>query len=110
VEIPEIVVRPDQMTDLEKARQNLKFLDDYKPIKYNKMKPETDPTTAIMTEHNRLVRTEAGSISLLPVLDVSTKLIDKAVKKRKKRKLYRSYYSSRKQKETPVKKEKNKKD
>lgn len=110
VKIPEILVRPNQKTDLERARQNLKFLDDYKPLKYNKMKPETDPTTAIITEHNRLMRTEAGSISLLPILDVPATLIEKAIKKRKKRKLYRSYYSTRKRKEVPAKTEKNKKD
>ncbi|WP_297096836.1 hypothetical protein [uncultured Draconibacterium sp.] len=103
VQIPEIVVSPEHKTDLKRAQENLDFLDSYKPLKYNKMKPESDPTTTIMTEHNRLMRTEAGSISFLPILGVPLKAIDKAVQKRKKRKMYRTdYYSTRKVVKPPI--------
>lgn len=103
VQIPEVIVSPDQKTDLKRAQQNLQFLDEYKPLKYNKMKPESDPTTTIMTEHNRLMRTEASSISLLPILGLPIQLIDKAVQKKKRRKLYHTdYYSTRKVKKPPI--------
>ncbi|QIA07267.1 peptidase associated/transthyretin-like domain-containing protein [Draconibacterium halophilum] len=102
VKIPEVVVSPGQMTDQKRAQKNLDFLDDYKPRKYNKMEPESDPTTTIMTEHNRLMRTKASSVSFLPILGVPLKLIDKAVQKRKRRKLYETdYYSTRKVKKPP---------
>ena len=102
-QIPEVVVSPEQKSDLKRAKQNLEFLDDYKPLKYNKMQPESDPTTTIMTEHNRLMRTEAGSVSLLPILGVPINAIDKAVQKRKRRKMYRTdYYSTRKVKKPPI--------
>nr|WP_321354985.1 hypothetical protein [uncultured Draconibacterium sp.] len=105
VQIPEVVVSPEQKTDLKRAQENLDFLNDYKPLKYNKMKPESDPTTTIMTEHNRLMRTEAASVSLLPILGVPLKAIDKAVQKRKRRKMYRTdYYSTRKVKKPPIEK------
>lgn len=103
VQIPEVVVSPEQKTDLKRAQQNLEFLNTYKPLKYNKMKPESDPTTTIMTEHNRLMRTEAGSISFLPILGVPLKLIDKALQKRKRRNMHETdYYSTRKVKKPPV--------
>ncbi|WP_321342751.1 hypothetical protein [uncultured Draconibacterium sp.] len=102
-QIPEVVVSPEQKSDLKRAKQNLEFLDDYKPLKYNKIQPESDPTTTIMTEHNRLMRTEAGSVSLLPILGVPINAIDKAVQKRKRRKMYRTdYYSTRKVKKPPI--------
>lgn len=100
IEIPEITVSPNQTNDLENAKQNLLFLNDYQVPKYNKMKPEIDPLQTIMTEHNRLMRTEAGSISFLPILEAPLKLLDKSVQKRKRRKLYSTdYSSSRKQKD-----------
>ncbi|WP_319479049.1 hypothetical protein [uncultured Draconibacterium sp.] len=106
VQIPEVVVSPEKKTDLNRAQNNLEFLDDYKPLKYNKMKPESDPTTTIMTEHNRLMRNEAASVSLLPILGIPLKAIDKAVQKRKRRKMYRTdYYSTRKVKKPPVQEE-----
>ncbi|WP_372650617.1 hypothetical protein [Draconibacterium sp.] len=103
VQIPEVVVSPEQKTDSERAQENLNFLGDYKPLKYNKMKPESDPTTTIMTEHNRLMRTEASSISFLPILGVPLQAIDKAVQKHKRRKMYQTdYYSTRKVVKPPI--------
>lgn len=103
VQIPEVVVSPERKTDSEHAQENLNFLGDYKPLKYNKMKPESDPTTTIMTEHNRLMRTEASSISFLPILGVPLQAIDKAVQKRKRRKMYQTdYYSTRKVVKPPI--------
>jgi hypothetical protein len=100
VKIPEVIVSPHQKTELERAKKNLSFLNDYKAIKYNKMEPDSDPLQATMTEHNRLMRTEAGSISLLPILGVPLKAIDKTAKKRKRRKYARDYSFTKDQKET----------
>ena len=106
VQIPEVLVSPKQKTKLERAQKNLDFLKDYQPLKYNKMKPESDPTTTMMTEHNRLMRTEAASISLLPILGVPLKAIEKAVQKRKRRKMYHTdYYSTRKVVKPPIQEE-----
>ena len=97
--IPEIFVSPKNMTDQERAQQNMKFLNDYRPPKYNKLNPEVDITTQTITAHNRLMRTEAGSVSLLPILGLPVKLIDKFFEKRKRRKMYKTgYYSTRKTK------------
>ncbi len=103
VQIPEVIVSPDKTTDAKRAQENLQFLDEYKPLKYNKMQPESDPTTTIMTEHNRLMRTEAGSVSFLPILGLPIQLIDNAVQKRKRRKLHQTdFYSTRKVKTPPA--------
>ncbi|WP_163323074.1 hypothetical protein [Draconibacterium mangrovi] len=103
VQIPEVIVSPEQKTDSERAQENLNFLGDYKPLKYNKMKPESDPTTTIMTQHNRLMRTEAASVSLLPILGIPLNAIDNAVQKRKRRKMYQTdYYSTRKVVKPPI--------
>ncbi|WP_321371516.1 hypothetical protein [uncultured Draconibacterium sp.] len=103
VQIPEVIVSPDKTTDIKRAQENLQFLDEYKPLKYNKIKPESDPTTTIMTEHNRLMRTEAGSVSFLPILGLPIQLIDNAVQKRKRRKKHQTdYYSTQKVKMPPI--------
>ncbi len=100
VQIKEVTVRSNQISDYDRALNNLSFIKNYKPIKYNKINPEIDPLQSLMTEHNRLMRSEAGSINLLPILGIAVNLVDKTVKKRKRRKLYSTdYFSTRKQKE-----------
>lgn len=99
VQIPQINISPKQLSDMERAQKNLTFLNNYKPLKYNKMKPEVDPLETSMTEHNRLMRSEAGSISFLPLLGFAFKQVDKAVQKRRRRKLHQTdYFSTKKQK------------
>lgn len=100
VQIPEINVSPNQISDMDKAKKNLSFLKNHTPIKYNKMKPESNPLETTITEHNRLMRAESGSISFLPILGFVTNKADKVVQKRKRRKLHQTdYFSTRKQKE-----------
>ncbi|MDX8340871.1 hypothetical protein SLH46_16860 [Draconibacterium sp. IB214405] len=100
VQIPEVVVSSEQKSDLKRAEQNLQFLDEYKPILYKRMEPEIDATTTIMTENNRLMRTEASSVSILRIpLDFG----GKNAQKRKKNKRYKTdYYSTRKVKKPPI--------
>ncbi|KJF45007.1 hypothetical protein [Draconibacterium sediminis] len=65
VDIPEIVVSPQQVSELDKAEQNLAFMQEYNPpIKFRMAEEESDPVSVIMTENNRLMRSEASSISL----------------------------------------------
>ncbi|MCY1718813.1 hypothetical protein OU798_00570 [Prolixibacteraceae bacterium Z1-6] len=97
IEIPEITVTPDNAGDLEKAKKNLSFLKDYKVQSYTKIKPESDPVQDIMTEHNKMMRTEASSINLMQIPLESINIFSK--KKKIKRKRYNSYYSTRKQKD-----------
>lgn len=98
IQIPDIVVSPNKMNDMERAKKNLSFLNDYKAIHYKRMAPDTDPLTTMMTEHNSYMRTEAASINLLPIAALPIQLIDKAIQKRKHRKQFSSYSSTRKQK------------
>ena len=101
IEIREITVSPNKMTDMDRAQKNLSFLNEYKAIQYKRMEPDSDPLNATLTEHNRAMRTEAASINLLPIVALPVVLVDKAIKKRKHRKRFSSYYSTRKQK-TPA--------
>lgn len=66
VDIPEVKVTPEQQSDIERANNNLQFLDEYKPpTKLRMQEEELDPVTSIMTEHNDQMRVEASSISLV---------------------------------------------
>ncbi|WP_372649801.1 hypothetical protein [Draconibacterium sp.] len=65
VDIPEIVVSPQQVSELDKAEQNLAFMQEYNPpIKFRMAEEESDPVSMIMTENNDFMRSEASSISL----------------------------------------------
>lgn len=102
IAIPEITVTPDKINDYDRAKKNLSFLKDYKAGSYSKIKLEADPLQTMMTEHNRLMRTEAGSINLLQFpLEMITKM---AKRHNHKRKSSTDYSSTRKQMElVPVK-------
>uniref|UniRef100_UPI003216E535 hypothetical protein n=1 Tax=uncultured Draconibacterium sp. TaxID=1573823 RepID=UPI003216E535 len=100
VDLKEITVTPDKTTDYERAQDNMSFIKDYDVPAYTKIKEETDPVNTITTEHNRLMRTEASSVSLvrLPVADLF-----KVFKKKKRRKNPNDYFSTRKQKRAETK-------
>lgn len=97
IEIPEITVTPENQNDYERAKNNLMFLKDYKVQSYTKIKPENDPVQTIMTEHNRMMRTEAGMLNLggIPL----QALTNVSKKKKTKRRRSNSYFSTRKQKD-----------
>lgn len=95
ITIPEITVTPDKISDYDRAKKNLSFLKDYKAGSYSKIKTGANPVQTMMTEHNRLMRTEAGSINLLQFpLETISKL---AKKHEYKRKNSNDYFSTRKQ-------------
>ncbi len=66
VNIPEIQVSTNLITDKERAEQNLEFLDEYEVQNFSKIdvENEADPVRDVMTENNELMRSEASSISI----------------------------------------------
>ncbi|WP_319501185.1 hypothetical protein [uncultured Draconibacterium sp.] len=65
VDIPEVVVSPEQTIEVDKAKENLAFMKEYSPpIKFRMAEEESDPVTTIMTANNVLMRSEASSISI----------------------------------------------
>jgi hypothetical protein len=96
VDIPEVQVTPDQQSDYENAMKNLLFLKDYKAPEFVKIQEEADPVSTITTEHNKLMRSEASSISLIRLSP--SKSIEKLVDKVKNTDRSNDYYSTRKQK------------
>ncbi|WP_163321889.1 hypothetical protein [Draconibacterium mangrovi] len=66
VDIPEVVVSPEQVLEIDKAQENLAFMQEYRPpIKFRMAGEESDPVTTIMTQNNDLMRSEASSISIV---------------------------------------------
>ncbi|MFV0591346.1 MAG: hypothetical protein ACK5M7_08180 [Draconibacterium sp.] len=59
----EIVVSPDKKTDMDRARENLTFLNKYE-APFQKINPDNNsPVTVILTENNREMRVNAASVS-----------------------------------------------
>lgn len=66
VDIPEVVVSPEQSIEVDEAMQNLAFMKEYSPpVKFRMAEEESNPVTTIMTENNDLMRSEAASISIV---------------------------------------------
>ncbi|MDX8340656.1 hypothetical protein SLH46_15770 [Draconibacterium sp. IB214405] len=66
VDIPEIVVSPEQITDIDRARGNMVFMDEYSsPVRMRIEEEDGNPVTWIMTANNVYLRSEASSISLV---------------------------------------------
>lgn len=64
INISEINISPDQQTDYERARENIESIKSMNIPSYSKIKPEPDPVLEMATEHNRVMRTEASSVSI----------------------------------------------
>lgn len=96
INIIEVHVSPDEKTDYEKAMDNIASIKQAKVHTFVKIKEDTNPVNAMVTEHNELMRSEASSISIYRFSPSS--VIDKLVKKRKRRKHSNQYYSTRKKK------------
>lgn len=65
VDIPEIRVSPNQITDYQRAKQNMAFLDEYEVQEFTRIKDTSSPLQTIMLENNKLLRSEAASLSLV---------------------------------------------
>jgi hypothetical protein len=66
VDIPEVRVSPGQLSDIDRAKENLKFMQDYQPqLKVRMQQEEANPVSTITTENNDLMRAEASSIRIV---------------------------------------------
>lgn len=98
VDIPEVRITPDQKSAIDRANQNMEFLNEYNPeVKIRLAKEEADPVTSIMTENNELMRSEASSLSL--VRFSPSESIGKLFTKLKKKDYSNDYSSTKKQME-----------
>lgn len=87
VNIVEVDVSPQHKTDYERARENLSFLGEYKVPEFSKIKVEEPVSHQLMKEHNKIMRSEAGSVSLIRFSpSEKIKKILKKIRKKEKRK------------------------
>ncbi|MCK3684535.1 hypothetical protein [Maribellus sp. YY47] len=81
----EIVVSPNRKTDMDRAKENMSFLNEYEVPPFEKIRPdENNPVTIIMTQNNQTLRVEAASVSLFRFSpsDVMGKMILRSKNKR----------------------------
>lgn len=96
VDIPEVRVSPDQLSDIDRANKNLQFMQEYKPVVNMRMKQEeADPVSTVVTENNDLMRSEASSINI--VRFSPSEQIGELFTKLKKKDYSSTYKSTRKQ-------------
>ena len=67
IDITEIDISPDQKTDYEKAKENLVDVKDFDFPIFQKIDDEPKPVIEMVTEHNRVMRTEASAVSLVRI-------------------------------------------
>jgi len=66
VDIQEVTVTPEQQSDLDRANENLEFMNEYStPIRARMAEEQPGPVLTIMTEYNDLMRSEAASLSFV---------------------------------------------
>lgn len=94
ISISEINISPDQQTDYERARENIESIKSMNIPSFTKIKPEPDPVLEMATEHNRVMRTEASSISIYRFSP--SEKIGKLFKKFKKKDKTQNYSSTKK--------------
>ncbi len=96
VNILQVDVSPEQKTDMDRAQENLEFISEMKVPGYVKIKPEPNPVNQTVTEHNKVLRSEATSLSILRFSPSGT--IGAAKEKIKKRKNGNQYSSKKRYK------------
>jgi hypothetical protein len=87
VNILEVDVSPNQKTDIERARENLSFLSEMDVPEFTKIETETEPVNQTVIENNKVLRSEATSVTLIRFSpsDVIGRISQK-IKNRKKEK------------------------
>lgn len=104
INIIRVDVSPNHKEDEDRARDNLKFLTELEVPSYTKIKPEMDPVNQMILENNKLMRSEASSISLYrfsPSEQIG-KILQK-FRKRKKSNQYSSIKNKKRAKKTGTK-------
>lgn len=106
VDIPEITVSPEQLDDIDRANNNLSFMQEYEtPVRVRMQQEESEPVLTIMTENNDLMRSEASSVSIIRFSPSEN--IGKLFTKLKKKDPSEEYFSTRKTRDE-IEKKKNK--
>ena len=71
IDIQEVIVSPEQISDIDKAEKNLAFINDYRtPVRIRMKEEEGNPVNVIMTENNDLMRSEAAINKYCAVLAI----------------------------------------
>jgi hypothetical protein len=96
-ELPGVTVSPGEKNDMDRANENLMFLNDLKVPKFEKIKAENNPVKQTVTENDRLQRTEASSLIFTKFSP--SEQIGKLFRKAKRRKAASEYSSQKKQKQ-----------
>ncbi len=65
INIAQVDVSPGAQSDYERARRNVAGLAEIKPVSYSKIDPNPQPVMQMMTENNRIMKTQASSVSVL---------------------------------------------
>ena len=63
--VTQVNVSPNEKNDFERARENMAFLKEYEVPSFTKIKPETDPANELFIENNKIMRSEATSITII---------------------------------------------
>jgi len=96
VQIEDVNISPNQKTENQIAQENVADIKAQNFPVYTKIDDEPDPVSEMATEHNKVLRSEASSISIIRFSP--TDIIGKLIEKSKKRKKSNQYKSTRKKK------------
>lgn len=96
INIKEVNISPDQKTENQIAQQNVADIKLQNFPVYTKIDDEPNPVKEMVTEHNKVLRSEAQSLTL--VRFSPSAILGKLVEKRKKKKKSNQYNSTRKKK------------
>lgn len=105
VNIPEIQISTNLLSDNDRAEKNLEFLNEYEAPGFSKIDVEDDPNPVneIVTENNELMRSEASSVSIIRFS--ASESLNILYSKFKKKDPLTNYSSTRKVKKPPVESE-----
>lgn len=64
VDIPEVRISANDLSDVQRAEINMSFLQSYDPPMMKRMSVQNDPVHEVVLENNRILRSEASSIHI----------------------------------------------
>lgn len=108
VDIPEIRISTDKLSDMDRAKKNLDFIETYSPPKLQRMQIDAvEPVQQIMVENNALMRSEASSVHIASFSPSES--LHVLYSKFKRKNPLTNYSSTRKVVKPPVEEEKKEK-
>lgn len=105
VNIPEIQISTNLLSDNDRAEKNLEFLNEFEAPGFSKidMEDDSNPVNEIVTENNELMRSEASSVSIIRFS--ASESLNILYSKFKKKDPLTNYSSTRKVKKPPTESE-----